>query len=339
MRAREGISVTMAGVPVRFGRVAAAAGLAVVALLPLNGAAAEPQPTIAQAKARLKKLNDLAGKVVDRYNLANERWKKAKKHYDGLSKDYKQQQRTVDLLRGDLVTVAISNYQLGGVSGESLVAGDDPGAVLSSMAMINHVAAGRTEALRTFDTANRALKAKYGKAKEALANADKARDTLAEEKTKAERMVAEQTQLLRRLGAFRVGDPNSPGIPYTGPASGNARLVLEFAFKQVGKPYQWGATGPGSYDCSGFSQASWRQAGVELPRTTYEQWSWGAERRVPLDLNKLQPGDLLFSKGLGHMGIYAGNGKMVHAPQTGDVVKVVDLDDYWWSRLLGAVRP
>jgi cell wall-associated NlpC family hydrolase len=58
---------------------------------------------------------------------------------------------------------------------------------------------------------------------------------------------------------------------------------------------------------------------------------------VPLD--DLQPGDLLFSKGLGHMGMYAGNGKMIHSPQTGDVVKVVSLDDYWRNRLLGAIRP
>lgn len=329
----------MAGVPVRVGRLAAAAGLAVIALLPLNGAAAEPQPTISQAKARLKKLNDLAGKVVDRYNLANERWKKAKKDYDRLNKDYTQQQKTVVLLRGDLVQVAVSSYQLGGMSGERLVSSDDPGSILSSMALIDYMAADRAESLRAFEAANRALKAKHGKAKAALADADKARDTLAKEKTKAERMVAEQTRLLRRLGAFRVGDPNSPGIPYTGPASGNARPVLEFAYKQIGKPYRWGATGPGSYDCSGFSQAAWRQAGVELPRTTYEQWSWGADRRVPLDLNQLQPGDLLFSKGLGHMGIYAGDGKMVHAPQTGDVIKVVNLDGYWWGRLLGAVRP
>ncbi|MGW4800129.1 C40 family peptidase, partial [Nonomuraea sp. NPDC004297] len=78
-------------------------------------------------------------------------------------------------------------------------------------------------------------------------------------------------------------------------------------------------------------------AGVTLPRTTYTQWSWGAGRRV--DLDAVKPGDLLFSRGLGHMGIYAGGGKMVHAPQTGDVVKVVDLDDYWRGRLVGAVRP
>ncbi|MFG1694630.1 C40 family peptidase [Nonomuraea sp. NPDC049309] len=84
-------------------------------------------------------------------------------------------------------------------------------------------------------------------------------------------------------------------------------------------------------------QAAWRAAGVNLPRTTYTQWAWGASRRVPLAA--VQPGDLLFSKGLGHMGMYVGDGKMIHAPQTGDVVKVVTLDAYWRNRLVGAVRP
>jgi cell wall-associated NlpC family hydrolase len=114
-------------------------------------------------------------------------------------------------------------------------------------------------------------------------------------------------------------------------------MALQFAFGQVGKPYQWGGTGPASFDCSGFSQASWAKAGVHLPRTTYAQWAWGASRRVSLDA--LQPGDLLFSRGLGHMGMYVGGGKMIHAPRTGDVIKVVALDDYWRGRLLGAVRP
>ncbi|MDP9843074.1 NlpC/P60 family protein [Streptosporangium lutulentum] len=327
--------------PVRVGRIPVAAGLVIAALLlPLDGAIAEPQPTIAQARAKLEKLNDQAGKVVDRYNLANERWKKAKKNYEELNEVYNRQRKTVDGLRRDLVTMAVSTYQYGGSSlGEGFVANGDPQSLLRGMAASNQISAGHAQALRSFDAATRALKLQHGKAKDALADADRARDTLAPERDKARRLVAEQTKLLRRLGTFRAGDPNSPGVVYTGSASGNARLALQFAYAQIGKPYQWGGEGPGSYDCSGLTQSSWAKAGVGLPRTTYEQWSWGAGRRVPLDLNQLQPGDLLFSKGLGHMGMYAGNGKMVHAPRTGDIIKVVDLDDYWWGRLLGAIRP
>ena len=309
-------------------------------LLPLDSAVAEPRPTIPQAKAKLSKLNDEAGVIVDRFNLANERWKKAGKRYDRLNILYTRQRAMVDGLRRDLVAVAVNSYQYGGLtSGEGLAAHNDPRSVLGGMAALDQITAGRAESLRAFDDANRALKEQHRKAEDALSDADKARDVQAKEKSKAERTVAEQAKLLRRLGAFRAGDPNSTGVTYTGPASGSARQVMEFAYKQIGKPYQWGGEGPGSYDCSGLTQASWRGAGVSLPRTTWEQWSWGARRRVPLELDQLQPGDLLFSKGLGHMGMYAGGGKMVHAPRTGDIIKVVDLDDYWWGRLLGAVRP
>ena len=134
-----------------------------------------------------------------------------------------------------------------------------------------------------------------------------------------------------------MGDTNSPGIKYTGPASGDALGALQFAYAQVGKPYRYGGTGPGAYDCSGLTQAAWRAAGVSLPRTSAQQWAWGASRRVSMD--ELQPGDLLFSAGLGHVAMYAGNGEMVHAPRTGDVVKVVTLDSYGRSRFVGAVRP
>jgi cell wall-associated NlpC family hydrolase len=309
-------------------------------LFSLDSAVAEPRPTIPQAKAKLAKLNNEVGKIVDRFNLADERWKEAKKRYSELNGLYTRQRETVDGMRRNLVAVAVNRYQYGALaSGEGLVAQSDPRSVLGGMAALDQISAGRAESLRAFDDANRALKEQHGKAKDALADADKARDALAEEKAKTSRMVAEQTKLLRRLGAFRTGDPNSTGMTYTGPASGNAREVMSFAYKQIGKPYQWGGEGPGSYDCSGLVQAAWRNAGVSLPRTTWAQWSWGASRRVPLDLDKLQPGDLLFSKGLGHMGMYAGDGKMVHAPRTGDIIKVVDLDDYWWGRLLGAIRP
>ncbi|WP_344862634.1 C40 family peptidase [Planomonospora alba] len=323
------------------GRAPVAAGLALAALLlpvlPGGDALAEPKPTIAEARKKLKKLNEQADLIVEKYNQAGEKWKKARKRYQTLNDDLKRQSRKVAGLREELVTMAVSNYQLGAATGwEGLIARSDPGALLSGMARMDQMSALRAQSLRAFDEATESLRADRDKAKKALAEADASRDELAEQKAKADRMVKEQIKLLRELGAYRTGDPNSPGIQYTGPASGNARKVLEFAFAQVGKPYRYGGTGPGAWDCSGLTQGAWRAAGVSLPRTTWEQWSWGASRRVSLDA--LQPGDLIFSEGLGHVSIYVGNGQIVHAPQTGDVVKVVTLSSYG-RRLVGAVRP
>jgi cell wall-associated NlpC family hydrolase len=310
-----------------------------VALLVVPGnAVAEPRPTLQQVQAKLVKLNEQADTVVERYNQATEKYKTAKKKYDRLNGDLERKDASVEDLRQSLVSVAINKYQFGGMpEWQGITLEDNPEAVLGSVASIDQMVRSQAEALRAFEDATRELRDQRNDAKAVLAEAKAARDKVSEEKKKVDRLVKEQTKLLRSLGTYNAGNPNSTGIKYTGPASGDARIALEFAYKQIGKPYQYGATGPNSYDCSGLTQAAWRAAGVELPRTTYTQWSWGANRRV--SLNALQPGDLLFSQGLGHMGMYAGNGKMVHAPQTGDVVKVVALDDYWRSRLLGAVRP
>ncbi|MFC7382225.1 C40 family peptidase [Sphaerisporangium rhizosphaerae] len=309
-----------------------------VVLAGQGGAVAEPRPTVAQAKARLAKLEDQADQMVERYNTAAEKYKASKKKYDQLNGQLTSELTKVAELRESLVATAVGTYQ----SGDTLlwpgfVNQQDPAVMLSGLAAGNQIAAGRDRVLRAFDSANRGLRDRRTKAKAAFDEAGDVLDEVREERKKVEKLVGEQERLLRRLNRFNPGNPNSPGVKYTGPASGNARVALQFAFAQIGKPYRWGATGPGSYDCSGFTQASWAKAGVSLPRTTYTQWSWGASRRVPLDA--LQPGDLLFSKGLGHMGMYVGGGKMIHAPRTGDVVKVVALDDYWRGRLLGAVRP
>ncbi|MGA5423043.1 C40 family peptidase [Streptomyces lavendulocolor] len=97
-----------------------------------------------------------------------------------------------------------------------------------------------------------------------------------------------------------------------------AREVLAFAEAQTGKPYVWGATGPSSYDCSGLTQAAWRAAGVDLPRTTLEQAGAG----TPVAIEDLRPGDLVFFHAdISHVGIYKGDGRMIHAPRPGEVVR------------------
>ncbi|TDD22613.1 NlpC/P60 family protein [Nonomuraea diastatica] len=297
-------------------------------------AAADPSP----ARARLVKLNEQADQVVERYNQATEAHKKAKKAYDTLNAELGRRSARADGLRRDLAALAARDYRLGSFPAWSGLTGrSDPEAVLGSMASLDQIAQAEAAKVHAFEVATKDLRDRRDQARSVLRKADAARDKVRGEKAKADKLVDQQTKLLRRLGIYNKGNPSSPGIPYTGAASGNAREALEFAFAQVGKPYQYGGTGPGSFDCSGLVQAAWRVAGVKLPRTTWSQWSWGAARRVPLD--DVEPGDLLFSKGLGHMGMYAGDGKMVHAPQTGDVIKVVDLDDYWRGRLAGAVRP
>jgi cell wall-associated NlpC family hydrolase len=103
--------------------------------------------------------------------------------------------------------------------------------------------------------------------------------------------------------------------------------VVGVALSQVGTPYVWGGAAPGGFDCSGLVMWSFAQVGVSLPHSTYALYAMG----VPVSQDQLQPGDLVFFDGVGHVGIYIGGGQFVHAPHTGDVVKVSSLSEGWYS--------
>ncbi|TDD31135.1 hypothetical protein E1287_27610 [Actinomadura sp. KC06] len=115
-----------------------------------------------------------------------------------------------------------------------------------------------------------------------------------------------------------------------------ASKALAFARKQIGKPYRWGAEGPGGYDCSGLAMASWRKAGVKLPRVTHAQYRQ-VKRKVAL--KDLKPGDLVFFRGRNHVGLYVGNGRYLHAPYTGARVRIDKLNARRKKQFAGAVRP
>ena len=100
--------------------------------------------------------------------------------------------------------------------------------------------------------------------------------------------------------------------------SDRVRSVITFACGQLGKPYVWGADGPGSYDCSGLTMTAWARAGVSLPHNAKMQSGYGDH----VNTSSLRPGDLIFFSGYGHVGMYIGKGLMIHAPHTGDVVKI-----------------
>ncbi|MFC8308447.1 NlpC/P60 family protein [Streptomyces olivaceus] len=123
------------------------------------------------------------------------------------------------------------------------------------------------------------------------------------------------------------------------PGSSNgtqAQKALAFAQAQIGKPYVWGATGPGSYDCSGLTQAAWKAAGVTLPRTTYDQVNAG----TTVSVSQAQPGDLVFFyDDISHVGLYVGDGKMVHAPKPGAYVREESIFYDGESSIYSVVRP
>ncbi|WP_336216933.1 C40 family peptidase [Nonomuraea sp. LPB2021202275-12-8] len=115
-----------------------------------------------------------------------------------------------------------------------------------------------------------------------------------------------------------------------------ARRAVAVAKNQVGDPYRYGATGPGSFDCSGLVQFAWKKAGLKIPRVTNSQF---ARIRKKVSYKSLQVGDLMFFRGFGHVGMYVGNGKMIHSPSTGKRVRIEKLGGWRKASFVGAVRP
>ena len=110
--------------------------------------------------------------------------------------------------------------------------------------------------------------------------------------------------------------------------------VVGIAMRYIGVPYRWGGASPSGFDCSGFVMYVFAQIGVSLPHSSYALYGMG----TPVSRDQLQPGDLVFFAGLGHMGIYIGGGQFIHAPHTGDVVKISSLSGYYSSNYVGARR-
>jgi cell wall-associated NlpC family hydrolase len=132
------------------------------------------------------------------------------------------------------------------------------------------------------------------------------------------------------------GNRRATGATRAAGQRAKARRAVRAARAQLGDPYRYGATGPHAFDCSGLTWYAWRRAGVRIPRVAAAQYR-GIRRKV--SWRHLRPGDLLFFRGLGHVGMYVGEGRWIHAPRSGARVRVERLSLYRKRTFVGAVRP
>jgi cell wall-associated NlpC family hydrolase len=128
--------------------------------------------------------------------------------------------------------------------------------------------------------------------------------------------------------------PSSVPIPPPPPPSAAGNAAVGVAMRYLGVPYVWGGASPAGFDCSGFTMYVYAQLGVSLPHYSGDQWVVG----TPVARDQLEPGDLVFFDGLGHEGIYIGNNEFVHAPHTGDVVKISSITGWYEATYMGARR-
>ncbi|MCX5584965.1 NlpC/P60 family protein [Streptomyces erythrochromogenes] len=338
---------SLSGGPVRTTAATIALAGAATATAFEGAAQADPRPTPAQIKTEVDRLYEEAEAATERYNGAKEQADEAEKALTGLRDEAARKADQLNTARSALGTLAASQYRSGSLgTAVQLALADDPQEYLAQASFISRAgdrnAAGITTVRRKLDEVSKLREQASGR----LSDLRSRQDELAAHKAEAEEKLAAAKRLLAKLtaeerAAYEAQAPGAaaaPSGPVTAapppPADGSrAARAVAFAYSSIGKPYVWGATGPGSFDCSGLTQAAWRSAGVSLPRTTYTQINAG--RRVSRD--QLAPGDLVFFySGITHVGLYVGNGQMVHAPRPGSTVRLAPIDSMPWA---GASRP
>jgi len=302
---------------------------------------AEPKPSEKELKAQAAKLNDRLEQLTEQYNALRVRLGRAERAAQVATANARRQEKSFEAVRQQLAELAATSYMQGSDvdPGVGMLAAKEPQALLDQASTLHFFASqSGTRALNLMQTLQGTQRAR--KAAEARAEQVRALRTSLDKKRR-------DTDALYKKVRAKLGDtsPAKPGKAPSVTGSGKAAQAVRYALAQLGVPYSWGGGRPNGpsygtqqgagikgFDCSGLTLYAYAQVGINLPHYTGDQFKAG----VHVTQSQLQPGDLVFFySDLHHMGMYIGGGKMVHAPQTGDVVKISPIAGRSWA---GAVR-
>jgi cell wall-associated NlpC family hydrolase len=309
---------------------AAAAAVALSA----NAANAAPseKPSKDEVKAKVDKLYEEAEKATEKLDGAKEKQDKLQKQISALQDNVARGQEELNTLRDGLGSMASAQYRTGGIDPSvQLFLSSDPDTYLDKASTMDQLTNQQVEALKKVQEKQRSLAQQRKEASEKLKDLADTRTELAKKKKEVQSKLSEAQKLLNSLTAKekaaldaaeqeratraseRVDLGNSKA------ASGRAAAAFSAAQSKIGSPYVYGASGPSSFDCSGLTSWAYAQAGVSIPRTSEAQANAGTRIYSQSDL---QVGDLVIFYGdYHHVGLYAGNGQVLHAPHTGAVVR------------------
>ncbi|MER7701109.1 MULTISPECIES: NlpC/P60 family protein [unclassified Streptomyces] len=300
-----------------------------------QAAHADPKPSKSEVKAKVDKLYHEAEAATEKYNGAKEQQDNLKKEVDALQDKVARGQAELNTLRGELGSIATAQYRSGGIDPSvALFLASDPDSFLDQASALDQLTVKQTESLQKIQSKQRTLAQQRKEAQDKLGDLADVRKALGENKKKYQGKLADAQQLLNTLtqaerdkmkkdeqrASRAAGDRVALGNE--APASGRGAAALAAAATQIGKAYVSGGTGPNSYDCSGLTQWAFAQAGVSISRTTFTQHNDGTK----IGRSQLKPGDLVFFNNLAHVGFYAGNNQILHAPKPGTVVRYESMD-------------
>ena len=320
------------------------AGLALCLLL-LASPIASAAPTAAGLRQQLERLNAQADQAVEQYLQAKLALQQTNSAIAALKGRAGQDRQQVEQLKSAVAAQAADTYVHGAGAGiASVLTAGDPDAAFDRIETLSVLARHNSGQLADLDVAEQTYQQGLAALEKVQRRQAAELDRLAGRKARVERLVDQTKSLLSQLQAQAAsrqagGDSGvDPGLPATAapplPAGGGGvAAVIRYAQAQVGKPYVWGADGPGSFDCSGLTMKAWAQAGLSLPHSAAAQSTIG--RRV--SRSELQPGDLIFRYSpISHVAMYVGGGLQIAATHTGSTVK---LQDAFQGPIVGYSRP
>jgi cell wall-associated NlpC family hydrolase len=316
--------------------VLTATAAAAVALSSQAANAAPAKPSVKTVKSKVDKLYEQAEQATQKYDGAKESQKKLQKQVDNIQSEVARQQSQLNTLQDNIGSLAAAQYRDGGIDPTvQLVLSSDPDSYLDKASALDQLSGKQAEELRQIAQKKRTLaqekteaatklkelsdtRTELGKRKKEIQGKLQAANKLLNSLTAAQKAKLAQEQARASRSTTRAPLSNSPA------ASSSAAAALAAAATKIGDPYVYGASGPNSFDCSGLTSWAYAQAGVSIPRTAEEQANAGTH----LTESQLRPGDLvIFYSDHHHVGLYAGNGMVLHAPHTGTTVKYEAMSD------------
>ncbi|WP_406449280.1 NlpC/P60 family protein [Streptomyces sp. NBC_00876] len=295
-----------------------------------QAAHADPKPTKSEVKAKVDKLYHEAEAATELYSGAKEKQEKLEKQIGALQDKVARGQEELNTLRSGLGSLAAAQYRSGGIDPSvQLFLASDPDSFLDQASALDQLTGKQAESLAKVQEKQRALAQERKEAQDKLSDLADVRKTLGEKKKQQQTKLAEAQKLLNTLTAaerakMRQDDQRASraagervDLGNEAPASALGAAALQAASTRVGMPYAYGHTGPSSFDCSGLTQWAYAQAGANITRVTQTQINQGTQ----IARSQLKPGDLVFFSNTSHVGLYAGNNTVLHAPKPGAYVR------------------
>jgi cell wall-associated NlpC family hydrolase len=284
-----------------------------------SSAPAAPPPASLQAKlAQIKSLSEQIDHMGQQYDALRIQLQQAQKEEGVARLTAKRDQKLLASGRAQIGQIAAAGYMNGSLSPDlELLQDNDPQVLLNQASIMAQLEQENGEKVSQVTTAQTAANEALLAASQEAAQASKLTAAMAKKvaQIQAKENVLNSSVYSQALSIFQQTG-NYPTLPVVGNTIG--AQALRFALAKLGDEYVWGAAGPSTFDCSGLVMWAYEHVGISLAHFTGDQWNEG--QHIPM--SELQPGDLIFMYGLDHVGMYVGNGMMVDAPSTGQVVQI-----------------